>query len=83
MTRNCWPSSSASAALRLFAQIRWQLENPAPARCERVGGGAALGKHPQELKQLFIGRHNRRRGRRGTLWEEHFKSVLMVSSEVA
>ncbi len=35
------------------------------------------------LKQLFICWYNRRHGRRGTQQEEHFKSVLMASSEVA
>lgn len=35
----------------------------------------------KELKQRFTQWYNRRKGRRGTLWEERFKSVLVEGSE--
>jgi putative transposase len=35
----------------------------------------------KELKQRFSAWHNRRAGRKGTLWEERFKSVLIEGDE--
>jgi len=37
----------------------------------------------KELKQRFTQWYNRREGRRGTLWEDRFKSVLVEGSEEA
>ena len=37
----------------------------------------------KELKQRFTQWYNRRKGRRGTLWEDRFKSVLVEGSENA
>jgi len=37
----------------------------------------------KELKQRFTQWYNRRQGRRGTLWEDRFKSVLVEGSENA
>ncbi len=37
----------------------------------------------KELKQRFTQWYNRRKGRRGTLWEDRFKSVLVEGSEEA
>ncbi len=37
----------------------------------------------KELKQRFSSWYNRRKGRRGTLWEERFKSVLVEGDEKA
>ena len=37
----------------------------------------------KELKERFTKWHNRREGRRGTLWEERFKSVLVEDSDTA
>jgi hypothetical protein len=35
----------------------------------------------KELKQRFSSWYNRRRGRRGTLWEERYKSLLVEGEE--
>ena len=37
----------------------------------------------KELKQRFTQWYNRRKGRRGTLWEDRFKSVIVEGSEAA
>jgi hypothetical protein len=37
----------------------------------------------KELKERFTKWYNRREGRRGTLWEERFKSVLVEDSDTA
>jgi hypothetical protein len=37
----------------------------------------------KELKQRFTQWYNRRMGRKGTLWEEHFKRVLVEGDEKA
>ncbi|WP_168442266.1 transposase [Pontiella desulfatans] len=44
----------------------------------RMGNLSAFSK---ELKERFTKWYNRRNARRGTLWEERFKSVLVESSE--
>jgi putative transposase len=73
-----------------FAQIRWQLENlrilgarkEAEALresfCKRMWEVSFLMKR---LKQCLSGWDNRRQGRKGTLWEERFKSVLVESGQ--
>jgi len=42
-----------------------------------------LSEFVKTLKQRFTQGHNRRRGRRGTLWEGRFKSVLIGGSRAA
>ncbi|MFV0416948.1 MAG: transposase, partial [Chthoniobacterales bacterium] len=42
-----------------------------------------LSKFMKELKQRFTMWYNRREGRRGTLWEDRFKSVLVEGSDKA
>ena len=37
----------------------------------------------KELKQRFTQWYNRRKGRRGTLWEDRFKIVIVEGSEAA
>jgi REP element-mobilizing transposase RayT len=73
-----------------FAQVRWQLEN-----LLRLGAHAEAATLRESffarmwdvsffmkgLKQRFSGWHNRRQGRKGTLWEERFKSVLVESGQ--
>jgi len=49
------------------------------ARCQvedREGRGESRG-----VKQRFTGWHNRRQGRKGTLWKERFKSVWSRTGE--
>jgi len=43
----------------------------------------SLSSFVKELKERFTKWHNRREERRGTLWEERFKSVLVENSETA
>ena len=47
---------------------------------DRMGSLSHFGK---ELKELFTKWYNKRSDRRGTLWEERFKSVLVEGSESA
>jgi len=42
-----------------------------------------LSEFVKTVKQRFTQSHNRRHGRRGTLWEERFKSILVGDSEWA
>ncbi|MFV0415216.1 MAG: transposase [Chthoniobacterales bacterium] len=42
-----------------------------------------LSRFMQELKQRFMQWYNRREGRRGTLWEDRYKSVLVEGSDEA
>ncbi|MFV0337994.1 MAG: transposase, partial [Chthoniobacterales bacterium] len=42
-----------------------------------------LSRYMQELKQRFTMWYNPREGRRGTLWEDRFKSVLVEGSDEA
>ncbi len=42
-----------------------------------------LSSFVKELKECFTKWYNRREGRRGTLWEERFKSVLVEDSDTA
>lgn len=68
----------------LVQQIRTQLSDPSmqpPQKdflrhqfWKRMGD---LSQYLKELKQRFSQWHNLRHGRRGTLWEERFKSVLI------
>ncbi len=73
-----------------FGQVRWQLENlrklgakeEAEAFCEGFFGRMwDVSFFMKGLKQRFTGWHNRRQGRKGTLWEERFKSVLVESGQ--
>jgi REP element-mobilizing transposase RayT len=73
-----------------FAQIRWQLENlrKRGAHEEAEALRESFFKRMWDvsffmkgLKQRFSGWHNRRQGRKGTLWEERFKSVLVESGQ--
>ena len=70
--------------------LRWKLEHwrgsgaaaEADALRAKVCGRMwDLGFYMKGLKQRFGGWFNRRSGRRGTLWEERFKSVLVESGE--
>ena len=70
--------------------LRWKLEQwrkdgalaEAEALRTRVCGRMwDLGFYMKGLKQRFGGWFNRRSGRRGTLWEERFKSVLVEGGE--
>ncbi|MBL9159412.1 MAG: transposase [Verrucomicrobiales bacterium] len=51
------------------------------ARYERRMGDVSI--FMKELKQRFTQWYNRRKGRKGTLWEERFKSVLVEGEEKA
>ncbi|MCB1086627.1 MAG: transposase [Verrucomicrobiae bacterium] len=51
------------------------------ARYEQRRGNLAT--FLKELKQRFTQWYNRRKGRRGTLWEDRFKSVIVEGSEAA
>ena len=51
------------------------------ARYERRMGDVSI--FMKELKQRFTQWYNRRMGRKGTLWEERFKSVLVEGDEKA
>jgi len=73
-----------------FAQVRWQLENlrklGAHEEAEALREGFFrrmwdVSFFMKGLKQRFTGWHNRRQGRKGTLWEERFKSVLVESGQ--
>jgi len=73
-----------------FAQVQWQLAN-----LRKLGANEEaeafresffrrmwdLSFFMKGLKQRFTGWHNRRQGRKGTLWEERFKSVLVESGQ--
>lgn len=73
-----------------FAQVRWQLEN-----LRRLGAHEEaetlretffrrmwdVSFFMKALKGRFTGWYNRSRGRKGTLWEERFKSVLVESGQ--
>ena len=70
--------------------LRWKLEHwhktGAVAEAEALRAKVCgrmwdLGLYMKGLKQRFGGWFNRRRGRRGTLWEERFKSVLVEGGE--
>ena len=70
--------------------LRWKLEQwrKDGAQAERealrqkvCGRMWDLGLYMKGLKQRFGGWFNRRGGRRGTLWEERFKSVLVEGGE--
>ena len=77
------------------AQVRMQLS--ALASSEKPAGKLAyaqlrekficrmwdLGKFMQTLKQCFTSWYNARHGRRGTLWEARYKSVLVESGHAA
>ena len=57
---------------------RAEVEAPGARVCRRMWD---LGFFMKGLKQRFGGWFNRRAGRRGTLWEERFKSVLVEGGE--
>jgi REP element-mobilizing transposase RayT len=70
--------------------LRWKLEqwrkDGALAEVEALRAQVCrrmwdLGFYMKGLKQRFGGWFNRRSGRRGTLWEERFKSVLVEGGE--
>jgi len=70
--------------------LRWRLEHwrkdGAHAEVESLRGQVCrrmwdLSFYMKGLKQRFGGWFNRRTGRRGTLWEERFKSVLVEGGE--
>ena len=65
--------SDASGYARRIEQIR-------AGYLDRIGSMACF---MQSLKQRFSSWYNRREGRRGTLWEERYKSVLVEGSEDA
>lgn len=73
-----------------FAQIRWQLENLRKLGAHEEAEALResffrrlwdVSFFMKGLKQRFSGWHNRRQGRKGTLWEERFKSVLVESGQ--
>jgi len=73
-----------------LAMLRWKLEqwrkDGALAQVEALRSQVCarmwdLGSYMKGLKQRFGGWFNRRSGRRGTLWEERFKSVLVEGGE--
>jgi len=83
------PPARARALREEFETLREEAERTGDARrldawrarfLARMGSLSAFGK---ELKERVSRRHNRLRGRRGTLWEERFKSVLIEGSEGA
>ncbi len=73
-----------------YGTLRWRLEHwrktGAVAEVEALRAKVCgrmwdLGVYMKGLKQRFGGWFNRRGGRRGTLWEERFKSVLVEGGE--
>ena len=73
-----------------YGTLRWKLEHwrreGALAEVEALrtkvcGRMWDLGFYMKGLKQRFGGWFNRRSGRRGTLWEERYKSVLVEGGE--
>ena len=73
-----------------YGTLRWKLAHwrkigavaEVEALREKVCGRMwDLGFYMKGLKQRFGGWFNRRSGRRGTLWEERFKSVLVEGGE--
>jgi REP element-mobilizing transposase RayT len=66
----------------MFAEELGRLRREDPAGAERLVAGHTrrmgdLSEFVRELKVRFSRWYNRREGRRGTLWEERFRSVLV------
>jgi putative transposase len=73
-----------------FARVRWQLENLRQFGAQEEAEALResffrrmwdVSFFMKGLKQRFSGWHNRRQGRKGALWEERFKSVLVESGQ--
>lgn len=62
-----------------FGDDQWEQEILARYE-DRIGD---FSKFIKELKQRFTQWYNRKNGRKGTLWEDRFKSVLVEDSEKA
>jgi REP element-mobilizing transposase RayT len=84
-----YPKQRASDILREFGQAAKYAEETGKdfwLSELRIRYGSRMGDlsvFVKELKERFSKWYNRRHGRRGTLWEERFKSVLVEDSEHA